>query len=718
MAERRKNMVHDKWSARFWIFILCCGFFMLLLAPPGAFAQDSVTGLGIEVHATFHNVGIQVTVSGDDNSNAAAHLEVSVGGGNFAAAHDLSRADAGRFVGSAFLLPQDTGFGVRVTLEDPDGATNGVLAADGRTRSTTPPEAAIETLHVSTAGDDSSGTGEAVNPFRSVGRALDEAAPGTLVLVHGGEYHESLELTAGGTPGFPLVIRAAGDGPAVLTGFDPALSDPAAWNDEGGGVYSAAADPTGYVAAGGVRLWMYESLADLRTRPLGLNGGFFHDGTRLYVALPDGASPAATTVQVSTMGRAFWLEGASDVVIDGLVIRGYGSEQYSEGIMVRDGADDVWITGCIFENDMPGIWVKGAVDDLAVMGSEFSDVGLAGFPWDAVKNQGGMESGAINLDSEYDGQGIVFQGNTVHDSFDGLHICGDRHLDHPNNADVIANRIYRYGDDGMETDGECSNVRIIGNRFETGLCGVSLAPAVTGPVSEIRTLVVDLRNEAPGSDWMTRAFKFNVGDDRPSGNIFIYHNTASTTEEAQSAFAVTDDSTWTSVLMLNNIWVGTEYGFYYSNTGDEPFHHDYDLIYTTDATRLVFYQDGRYTTIPDYFSATGQCEHCLSADPLFADLPSGDYELQEASPAVDTATAIPGVNDTFEGGGPDIGALERGGGSIIPVPDAPSEAFPDVPEQRPDRAPDATVTDVPAGDGETGEEGEGGGGGCGCAILE
>jgi hypothetical protein len=118
MAERRKNMVHDKWSARFWIFILCCGFFMLLLAPPGAFAQDSVTGLGIEVHATFHNVGIQVTVSGDDNSNAAAHLEVSVGGGNFAAAHDLSRADAGRFVGSAFLLPQDTGFGVRVTLED------------------------------------------------------------------------------------------------------------------------------------------------------------------------------------------------------------------------------------------------------------------------------------------------------------------------------------------------------------------------------------------------------------------------------------------------------------------------------------------------------------------------------------------------------------------------------------------------------------------------
>jgi hypothetical protein len=680
---------------------------VLALLPLTSFAQNAVTGVAIAVHATFQSAGIQVTVTGDANGDARAMLEVSVSGGAYAPAHDLSRVDAGRFAGSAFFLEPAMDFGVRVTLEDPDGATGAVLEATGRTRSKTPPEPTGGTLHVSVSGDDA-GTGEASSPLRTLGRALQAASPGTLILLHAGEYHESVEITAGGTPEAPLVIRAAGDGPAVLTGFDPALSDPGVWSDEGGGVYSAASPQTLYAAADGVRLWMYETLEDLRAQPLGLDGGFaWIDGT-VYVALPGGASPSEVTPMVSVMGRALWIEGAPNVVVRDLVIRGYGAEEYSEGIMVRDGSHGVWIVDCVFENTMPGIWVKNDVDDLAVLGSDFSDAGLAGFPWDAVKERGGMESGAISIDGAYDGQGIVFDGNTVHDTFDGLHICGDTAMDHPNNADVIGNHVYHAGDDGIETDGECSNVRIVGNRFEDCLCGVSVAPAVTGPTYVIRNLMVNLKNVAPGSEWSTRALKFNVGDDRPSGEIFVYHNSATTFEPAQSAFTVTDDSTWTRVLMLNNIWMGTEYGFYYSNSGDEPFHHDFDIVHTTDPTRLVYYQDGRYVTIAEYFAATGQCEHCLSGDPLFADAAAGDYGLQESSPAVDGATPIPGVNDTFAGGAPDIGALERGGS--IPVPDAAPDLPPDPLPDRAEPPPSDAAADGTPHDG-------GGKGGCGCTIV-
>ena len=699
----------------------------LLFLPKHVSAQDAITGIDISVHATFSSAGIQVTVSGDDNRNASAGMEISEGGSEFVQAHALSRVAGTRFVGSAFFLESDTAFDVRITLQDADGVTNGVLEASGRTRSKIPPEATERTIHVDPDGRDE-GTGDESNPFQTLGYALGRVSAGSLILLHEGEYHESIEMVEGGTDGAPLVIRAAGDGPAVLTGFDPGLMSPAAWTDEGGGVYSAEAPETRYVAAGGTRLWMYASVSDLRSLSVGLDSGFSYEGGRVYVILPGGASPSETTVMVSVMGRALWLEGASNVVIDGLVIRGYGAEQYSEGIMVRDGSHDVWIINCVFENNMPGIWVKNEVDDLVVMGNEFSDRGLGDFPWHPVKERGGMESGAISIDGRYDGQGIIFQDNYVHDMFDGLNICGNDPMDHPNNADVINNTVFHCGDDGIETDGECSNIRIIGNRFEDCLVGVSTAPAVTGPTYIIRNLMVNLNNVAPDSEWGTRAVKFNVGDDRPSGDIFIYHNTASTFEEGNAAFNVTDDSRWIFVKLLNNIWMGTEYAFYFNNSGDEPFSQDYDLMHTTDPERFVWYQGDRYLTPDEYFAGAGQCEHCIKAVPGFVNAGGGDYSLEEESEAVDQGVLIPGVNDDFEDEGPDMGAIERGGAITLPDPVPEAE---DTVEPYPDRPPadagtdtaadtiadvDMDTTDDPAGDPSS-EGDDGSGGGCGCSIV-
>jgi hypothetical protein len=277
---------------------------------------------------------------------------------------------------------------------------------------------------------------------------------------------------------------------------------------------------------------------------------------------------------------------------------------------------------------------------------------------------------------------------------------------HPNNADVLANTFFRLGDDGIETDGDCSNVRIALNRFERSLCGVSAAPAATGPTYVVRNLMVDLRNVAPGSDWMTRALKFNVDDPRPSGDVFVYHNTAVTYEAGQSAFAVTDDSEWTAVRLKNNIWVGTADAFYYENTGLEPFSQDYDLL-RSDGAGLITFDGAHYDTVDAYFTGTGLCEHCLEAEPGFVDAPGGDYDLQESSAAVDRGEIVPGVNDHYVGEAPDIGAYELGGGGADADTDADSDSDSDS-----DSDAD-TDTDVDAdADGSGADDGS-----CGCKAA-
>ncbi len=690
-------------------FCSCAAIAAVLAVPAVCHGQDAVTGLSVGTYPNFETMGIEVAISGDADRDATASLAYSVGMGPERMAHPLFRVDDTHFSGTLFWLPGGAPINVRVTLDDPDGVTAGTLTATGQTRTPGPPASAADAWHVAEDGSDDTGTGSEANPFASISRALEEAGAGDEILVHAGTYHESVELTQGGAPDAPLVIRAAGDGPAVLDGSDPALLEAAAWTNEGGGLWSAAAAETRYVSIDGVRMWDHEDTASLAAAGA---MGFAWD-TRVYVKLPPGHGPADHDIRVSAMGRAFWLEGAPWVVIRDLVIRNYGAEEYSEGIMVRDGSHGVWIVGCTFLNVMPGIWVKNDVDDLTVTGCTFSDVGLADFDWAEVKARGGMESGALSLDEAYDGRGIVFADNVVHDSFDGLHACGDEVLSHPIHLDVIRNSFAHLGDDGIEADGVCPDVRIVQNRFEDMLVGVSTAPAVTGPVWIVRNLMVHHRNVAAGSDWMSRPLKCNVGDSRPSGVILLYHNTGFAGETGQQGFTITDDSRWEMLVDVNNIWVGTEHAYYYANDPDDPLTFDHDLLFTSGPDGLAYFQGDHLDTLSDITSVTGHMAHGLAGDPLFVDPSAGDFTPGEGSPAIDSALPLAGINDDHAGDGPDRGAIEAG--MTVP-PDPLPELAPDTAEPWPDASTDATwdpATDVPTDTaGQTGEAR-----GCGCSLV-
>ena len=619
---------------------------------------------GIQVHATFHHVGVQVDFVGDFNDNATATLEASIGGGDFEPVHRMSRVYNNRFVGTVFNLDPETSVEVRVKVSDADGVSNETQQASITTRSTATPKSTGRELHVDLAGNDTSGDGSMGSPFATIQHAIDLASAGDTVLLHAGTYHEAVSMDSGpsGSEDAPLTIRSAGDGLVMLDGSSPSLGDPSAWKDEGGSIYSADVDDTYYIGIDGRRLWRYDEFEDLETLAYNTDGGFYVDTSarRVYLRLPGDSAPAGHEIQVSTLASAFEMTSTTDVVLEGLVFRNFNHGPHSSAISVIDKCTRIWVENNVFEQMETGVRLEGRADDTVVINNEFSDLGINDFDWELVKEyQWWLEHGALYVSNdEYSGHGTIFYKNFVHDYFDGVKIVGTEELEYASNSDVVDNRFFHLSDDGVETDGYSSNVRITGNRFENLLAGVSVAPAEGGPVYIVRNLMVDLNNVA-FTDYETTAIKFNY-DGEISGEIFAYHNTAVTFEAENAGLSVSNHSNWTGLTLANNIWQGTLNGMYYYLNNELPVDQDYDLLFAASSDDSLFlYQGEDYATVDAYFEVSGRCANCLSGSPAFVDGPGGDYQLQASSPAIDRAIKIPGINDrSYSGDAPDIGALE------------------------------------------------------------
>jgi hypothetical protein len=110
---------------------------LLLFAFSEVLAANSVALQTLETYGNFHAGGITVTVSGDDNRNAAVNLQWRLSGeSSFKSAHPLTRIDSTHFAGSLFWLKPGTDYEVQVTLTDPDGVSgNPTLVAMLKTRS-------------------------------------------------------------------------------------------------------------------------------------------------------------------------------------------------------------------------------------------------------------------------------------------------------------------------------------------------------------------------------------------------------------------------------------------------------------------------------------------------------------------------------------------------------------------------------------------------------
>jgi hypothetical protein len=619
----------------------------------------------LELYGTFHAMGVSVTIAAADDPDRDATASVEYRSGTvrrpatasapYQTGFPLARVSDTRFVGSLFWLEPGTIYDVRVTFADPDGLLNGVtVTGTASTRAEITIPTANHSYYVSPTG---AGTACSLAAPCSLISGLNQAQPGDEVVMRGGVYYQGeIVLPRSGTPGAPIVFRSYPGENAILDGADPT---PFIWTAQGSGVYRATvsvADPH-LVLANGARLYPYQSLPDLQNLIWGIPG-FYANGTTVYVRLAGDANPNDAAMVVSRYNHAFYVEQSSIYLIN-LTFRYYGQGSYAKAIYFNNASDNL-VQDCTFAANDLGIGLKRDSHRNVIQDNEFYDT-IFDWPWDAVKAGSELETGGIRFYDPATGRGNVIRRNTFHDYFDGFGACPASTAGVTNETDVYENLVYNVGDDGMETDGQCSNVRIWGNTFHDVLMGISLAPVYTGPVYAIRNLIY--RTGAGNNDYSGSPFKFNSGYGQ-SGPMYLFHNTADAGLPGNHGLDIKAPGTWQTIYARNNVWSGTEYALSNANP-TQPLDLDYDDLYTTLAGELVWWDglpDRHLNTLAEFQAATGQELHGLNVEPGFADAQNGDYSLAPGSDLIDAGVVIPGVNDrgatAYTGPAPDIGAFE------------------------------------------------------------
>jgi len=637
-----------------------CPFFLLfvylLLGSTSIQAAAS-----LDLYGNFHTLGITVTLdpADDPEGDMAAQVEYRASGsGTFRPGFPLSRVGNPRFIGSLFGLIPGTTYQVRVNFNDPGaGPLNGTTAiGTAATRSEPVFPSLSKSYYVSPAG---SGNDCSSSLPCSLDHGLTLAQPGETIFLRSGAYFlGEMTLPRSGAPGAPILIQGFPGETAILDGGDPS---PFSWTATGGGVYRTTvnvADPH-LVLVNGARLYPYQSLADLQNLIFGIPG-FYAAGTALYVRLANNADPNSVAMTVSRYNQAFLVQ-QNFVFFLNLTFRHYGQGPYAKALYFSNGSDNL-VQGCTFAVNDLGIGLKYGSHRNLIQDNTFYDT-IFDWPWESVKGGSELETGGIRFYDPATGRGNVIRRNTFHDFFDGLGICPGGPPDLVNETDFYENRVYRVGDDGVETDGQCSNVRLWSNTFHDVLIGISLAPVNTGPVYALRNLIY--RTGAGNTKYPGSPFKFNSGYGT-SGPMYLFHNTADAVLPDTNGLEIKTPGTWTRLYARNNIWSGTACALYDYNT-TQPLDWDYDNLWSSSGGNLIRWNNTLYANLPSFTAATGQEAHGLSLSPGFKDAGNGDYTLAPGSGLIDQGQVIPGINDGYLGLGPDLGAFESSLATIYPL---------------------------------------------------
>ncbi|MDI1479598.1 right-handed parallel beta-helix repeat-containing protein [Polyangium sp. y55x31] len=684
--------------------ILSSSLFLLAAGTAGSVhAADTSTLGNLTLRPTIHAVGVTAVVSGDDDGDAAVKLAFrKAGDASFTSGHPLLRTSGGRR-GSALFLEPATEYEVRVTLDDPDNGAPQEVTGTIRTRDDAPPPQGSKHLYVDAKNGTDGNDGSQGKPFKSIGAAASAAGPGTVVHVAAGVYRETVTVEGnhGGAAGNPVWFVA--EPGAILDGSDPALEDGSVFQSEGNGIYAAPfSGASQYVAVDDVRLYDYGSLADLEAAAAGLAGGFYVDAAagKIYLKLPDGGSPAGHTIHVAIRNVGILLDTVTDVVVEGFEIRHLGANAEGAGIDVRDTAR-AWVRKNHIHHMNAGIRVRRPLAaENVIEDNVVRDTSIWSWPWSSVKAHT-PEASAIGITG---GAGNVVRRNQLSGTFNGVYIGSfdDSSEAVAPDTDVYENVLAEHGDDGLEPEGACVNVRLWNNHMRGVLNGVSLAPIEVGPLFVVRNVIDGFKEHA---------LKVNNGS---QGFMLVYHTTSRPAAELAEAQAIAPTIPFANLITRNNIWASHRYVIESSITPSGPVDLDWDNLFTDilDGTpRFVKWLDVKYASIAE-LAGSGTIEsHGFQVEPQYEDAEGGDFTPVEGSGLVDVGVVIEGINDRFVvGTAPDLGAFERGG--VGPLPDG--------------GLPDGGSGASSSGAGGSGGEGNGAGGngdgaagdegGCGCRL--
>ncbi len=612
-------------------------------------------------------MGVIVSIGDNDSDqDAIALVEYRTGSKSFQPGFPLSRVSDTQFIGSLFWLESGMTYDVQVTFVDNDDVLHCVALS-----SSAPTRPEIEVYEPSSkliVSPDGIGVTCTMEDPCALTTGLNQAMPGDAVVLRGGVYYPGdLTLPRSGNAEAPIVIQGTPGERAILDGSDP---NTFIWEPLEGGVYETAAyvsEPS-LVMADGQRLYRYQNYEDLQNLSWNLPGFFAH-GYRVYVHLKDDADPNNHDMIIGRRMYAFWLQ-RDYIHIKNLIFRHYGVRWYRAGLYIRNGSHNL-VQGCTFAVNGYGIIIQGNADRNVIEENEFYDT-IYDWPWDAVKAQHdqtgqGLETGGIRINDPHRmgpqvmPRGTIIRRNTFHDYFDGFGVCTYETAAIPSNeTDIYENLIYRMGDDGMEADGYCSNVRIWNNTFSDVLVGISVAPARIGPTYLIRNVIYNIGKPSGcpyGREGPCGGTGLKVQYNNPgSGPIYLFHNTMDGGSH-QTVF-ITEDAQWPMLLSRNNNWGSTQSDGPFGIEVDDPIDFDFDNIISRANSTLVYWRGYNFDTLEVFIQASGQETHGLSIDPLFVNSATGNYALLPDSLLIDAGEYIPGINQGYLGLGPDIGAIE------------------------------------------------------------
>ncbi len=613
----------------------------------------------IRAVATFNNIGVEVQFDAAPAPDAAVTMAIKEAGspGPYRKVHPLSRIAANRFAGSAFRLAAGTRYSIR--LASP--ALAGDRFVDVTTRRDSFPEATGAVYHVKPDGNDGHTGLAPAQAFKTIAKALSVARAGDQIRLDNGRYYESgVSVPRSGAAGKPIVIRNAPGAKPILDGTDTSFSPAWTLHDAATKVYRTPTKRKPYNAyINGKHLYHYRSLADLAGNRWGTAGGYYADGAHMYVRFPNGNPPDRYAVTVPRGGTAIMLEKKNHVHIRGIEFAYFGTSLFSRAIYI-DGGKYNLIDRCSFHHVIIGVALKRAADFNTVQHCHFDESPLAPWSFEAMKHgAGSYETGAIYV---YAGKqpntGNVIRHNVIQNMGDGAHLYSSHPAGPTTHMDFHDNRVTGLSDDGIETDGAGSNVRIYNNAFIGFLTGISVAPAQGGPTYIFRNVVADW-HPSQSKAYQGYPFKFNFKSAFTTDWVYLYHNTCHTARPGQPGFLLKSYCKWRGVVSRNNIYAGTRYALESWPRSKFPVDFDYDDLYTTDPERLIAWGGKKHGTLADYSAATGQEKHGVSAPPGFVDVTKGDYRLAPGSAVIDKGVVIPGVNDDHAGAAPDLGAFEH-----------------------------------------------------------
>ena len=621
------------------------------------------------------------------------------------------------YAGRLFGLTEGSDYEVRVTFSDPDGIVG--PAVQTFTLSTRDPIAASTsgTTYYIDPNAGAGGNGSAGNPFDEIADTNTVVSSGdTIELLDGvHEMTDVVAFAANGTAAAPITITAAAGATPVVRGKLTGLEGSGTtWQDENAtypGVYSAPlADVAFQVYYDGEYLGESDSLANLvngqrdhgALRDIDLDGAWYQTGGRLYVKIPQawgdwaGAAvdPSALGVEPVVTDEGIFIQG-SHWTIDGVKIEYFNTGLHVKNVASGRTGDNFTLRNSTFQFNKVGLKMNQSasiLDDSGLNNTLIENNTFTGTPnyvsrnWTLGHDLYAVD--AINANA-FNGKNGVIRNNTISNMENGIYVGAWSQTPFSNPAltagwVVRDNTLSNLGDDAVEVEGSGYQNVVIGNDIRQVLTGISVAPASVGPVWAISNTIylTDLVNPLgqPVSNSLNGPFKFNSApsEDGPLGPgtlLYSYHNSVyvSTTGTAAASSRIqvpTAGVRWTS---RNDSFVladGTGYAFLqlenlptqYGVSVEDVFEYDfqYSNFWRSTDLPLAKVEDTVYQTLGDW-QAAGFNTSGISSLSQFADPANGDFSVPAGTDLHDAGVHIPGINDSYLGTAPDIGAFEAAG---------------------------------------------------------